>query len=284
MNQSEQNLHWHSYNRFLRRKEAEFAPKIYKALQQQIQTFIDSGITNTNIEFIDSAPIAEVIKNLYTSTGTLWAHQAYLSVRRLAGIKARSPIGFNEDIINQILQYFQLRLLNEAVAPITDTTKEWIRTVLSRNILVGNGIDDIVDEILNADITKVRARLIARTEVMKAANVSEQFGVDKTGLQTNKIWISALDNRTRRDHLTVNGQTVPDGGNFTVGVEKFLMDGPGDGSSADGRKVPAKEICNCRCVKGRKVLRGTNGVPLKKSLTDKPVLPYRVPGLKIRLF
>mgnify|MGYP000148997754 FL=1 len=257
---------------------------VYRALQAQIRSFIDAGISYANIDIIDTQPIVDAIRKIYTSTGTLWAHQAYLSVRRQAGAKARSPIGFNEYIVNEILQYFRLRLLNEAVAPITDSTKTFIRRVLDRYALTGIDIEDITDELTKSDLTRVRAKLIARTEIMKASNVAEQFGVDKTGLQTQKIWIAAQDNRTRNDHRNVDGQTVADGAAFTVGVEGYLMDGPGDGTSADGRKVPAKEICNCRCVKGRKVLRGANGVPLKKSLLDKPGHAGRVPGISIKLW
>ncbi len=282
MNRSEQIEFSRAFNRFLRRKENELTPMMYKALQAQIRSFIDKGINYANIEFIDTLPVAEAIKKLYTSTGVLWAHQAYLSVRRQAGVKARAPIGFNEAIINQILEYFKLQLLNDT-ENITATTKAFIRRVLARNTVEGIVVDDIVDELMKADLTRVRARLITRTEIMKASNIAEQFGTDKTGLETQKIWISAHDHRTRLDHRTVDGQTVADGSPFTVGPEKFLMQRPGDSSSEDGRKVPAKEICNCRCTIGRKVIRGANGVPLKKYLTERPVRTV-VPGIAIKLW
>jgi len=100
---------------------------------------------------------------------------------------------------------------------------------------------------------------------MKAANLGEQLGSDKTGLQTNKVWISIRDNRTRFDHINADNQTVPDGQPFIVGVGQYKMQRPGDSTSADGRKVPASEVCNCRCCVGRKVMRDERGLPVRKA-------------------
>jgi len=100
---------------------------------------------------------------------------------------------------------------------------------------------------------------------MKGANAAEQIGSDKTGLQTNKIWISVRDDRTRFHHLEVDNQVRPDGKPFDV--DGYQMQRPGDGKSADGRRVPANLICNCRCVVGRQVLRDSKtGLPLRKTI------------------
>lgn len=256
MTPAEETQYWHLYNSFTLSKGKIFRPAVYNALKEQLLHFKQHRI----IDAIPMQPIADVIKKMYVETGRIWAHKAYLNIRNQ---KARQPIGFNEEIINQILQYFELKLLNDAVLPITDTTKDFIRDELDKGILEGKSIDEIVNEILKSDITAIRARLITRTEIMKATNVAEQFGIDKTGLQTNKIWIAARDNRTRRDHREADNQIVKDGQPFIVGVEHFEMQRPGASISDDGRKVPAKEVVNCRCVVGRKVLRGANGLPLR---------------------
>lgn len=266
MTTEQQTILWHRYNSFRKKKVALYVPAVYKALKAQIKFFADTH----SIDNIPFAPFEPVIKDIYLDVGRLWAHQSYLSVMGNTGLRKssflnlqtkRMPIGFNEDFINAILQYFQLKLLNEAVIPITQTTRDWIRQVLNEGIEQGKGIDEIVQEIIKSDIPRIRANVIARTEIMKAANYGEQLGSDKTGLQTNKIWIAVRDKRTRHDHSNVDGQIVPDGKPFNVGG--YEMQRPGVGVADNGIKIPAKEVVNCRCTVGRKVLRGANGLPLR---------------------
>jgi hypothetical protein len=259
---------WKSYNRFRLRKAKQHEPSVYKALQAQLKFFAD----NRNVDAIPMQPIADVVRKIYLDAGRLWAHQSYLNVLRDAGLKKppeqkKMPIGFNEEFINAILSYFRTQLLSEAVIPITETTKDWIRKQLTLGIEQGLGIDAIVAEMLQAPITRVRAELISRTEVMKAANIGEQLGVEKTGLQTQKEWIAIRDDRTRHDHNLVDGNVVDDGEAFSVGIYKMQRPGS-DVLTKAGDKVTgsaaAAEVCNCRCCIGRKVLRGKNGLPLRR--------------------
>jgi hypothetical protein len=282
MTPAQQTELWHKYNTFRLRKAKAYKGAIKNALQQQLQFYAD----NRNVDLIPMAPVANVIKAIYLDAGRLYAHQSYLSVLRglskkdlsylskndtnsvkdfslFIETKTRMPIGFNEDFINSILQYFQLKLLNDAVLPITETTKDYIRNALDDGITQGLSLDEIVQNMLQDDVTNTRAERIARTEIMKAANYGEQLGADKTGLQTNKIWIAVRDKRTRFDHAETDNQVVADGKPFSVGLEHYQMQRPGDSVTADGRRVPGKEIINCRCVIGRKVLRGANGLPLR---------------------
>lgn len=263
MTNKQQTELWYQYNTFRLRKAAAYRPAIYKAIQQQIQFFADTR----NIDNIPLQPVADVIKNLYVNVGRLWAMKSYKNVQSQATSKSFQTkavaFGFNEDFINAILQYFEIKLLNDAVLPITRTTKEWILKVLSKGIQQGLGIDAIVVDMLKSDITKVRAELIARTEVMKASNYGADLGAEKTGLLLDDVWISIRDHRTRKDHITADGQVVRHGQPFIIGIEKYQMLRPGDSESVDGRKVPAKEICNCRCVKGHRPVRGANGLPLR---------------------
>ena len=281
MTRDEQTIYWHEYNRFLKRKQKDFLSKIYNALQGQIQGFIDTGISVSNIQNVSPEPINDILFELYKTAGVQFAHRAYVSVRRQAE-KSRMPIGFNDAVVNDIINLLQIKLLNNAVFPITETTKEFIRQVLQDAEVKGSSYDEIVHELLNADLTKVRARLITRTELMKVSNEAEQMGVDRTGFETQKIWIAARDNRTRRDHLTTDGQVVNDGQPFTVGLENWKMLRPGDNKTTDGKDVPAGEICNCRCIIGRKVIRGSNGLPLKKEAGIKA--GGFIKGMPIRVF
>jgi hypothetical protein len=260
---------WKQYNVFHKRKTAQHTPDVYKALQGQIKYYADTRDINN----LPIAGVAEAIKNIYVDAGPLYAHLTYLNVLRDAGLKkafilgydlkTRMPVNFNQHFVDAMLSFFHLDFLNTA-NDITQTTKDQIQNSIENGLNDGEDLDYIINGIMTSDITKNRAALIARTEVAKASNYGEQVGTDKTGLQTQKEWLSVRDNRTRLDHLACDGQIVADGQPFDVGLEHFKMDRPGASVGADGRAIPAKEICNCRCTIGRHVERDGRGVPVMK--------------------
>jgi len=147
---------WHKYNTFRLRKSKQFTPVIYKALQTQIEFFA----ATKKVDEIPMQPVYDTVKSVYMNAGRLWAHQTYINVMQDAGLKKKPqtkglmPIGFNEYFISSIQQYFQLRLLEDAVIPITQTTQDWIRKQLNDGIEQGLGIDAIVRGMLESDITQ----------------------------------------------------------------------------------------------------------------------------------
>lgn len=264
---------WRQYNIYHKRKTQQHTPGVYKALQAQLNYFQQTR----QIDSIPITPVAEQLKTIYIDTGPLWAFQTYLNIMRDAGLKKppgkdfnpveitkiRMPIGFHRTFIESITNFFKVDFLNTAT-DITNTTKEFIRQSLTAGYNAGEDLNFIINGIMNDGFTKTRAALIARTEVAKASNYGEQAGTDKTGLQTQKEWLSVRDNRTRRDHLATDGQIVQDGKPFDVGLEHYHMQRPGASVTTEGLSVPAKEICNCRCTVGRHVDRDENGVPIIK--------------------
>src|SRR6478736_1548191 len=258
---------WYSYNKFRLRKTKQFAPSIYRALQAQIKYYTETQ----DLVNLPQQPMQEVLTELYKDVGRQWAMVTYYNVLKDAGIKhdpnpplqikRRAAIGLNEEFIKAILDFFATDMFN-TVTNITETTRNFIREQVEQGIKQQLSLDEIVNNLLSSGITKNRASLISRTETMKGANAAEQIGSDRTGLATRKEWISVRDHRTRHDHINVDGSIVPDGSPFNVGG--YMMQRPGADKTTDGRRVPASEICNCRCVVGRVVLRGKDGLPLRK--------------------
>ena len=138
-------------------------------------------------------------------------------------------------------KYYGIDLLNVAEG-LTQTTKDQIQAVLSEAAEKGWSFDEIVSRLQVPELTSVRARLIARTETVSAANGAATINAKETGLQLNKIWIAAIDSRTRPDHLIVNGQIIGVDDYFIVGGYK--MSQPGDRTHG----ADSSEICNCRCT------------------------------------
>ena len=243
MTQEEQTAYWYKFHRFQIRYENIFTPKFKAALKKQVQQYIDKG----TLLAIDSSPIYEVLYELYFTIPAIWAASSTVEIRRL---KARMPMGFSQRIIDLMKAYYGIDLLNDAEG-ITETTRELIQRVLSEAVSEAFGFDEIVKRISSPELLAKRARLIARTETVAAANAASNIAARDSGLIMDKIWISARDNRTRPHHVQVNQQVVAMDDFFTVGEKKMQFPGDKNGGAA--------EVCNCRCTHAFIPRRDANG-------------------------
>jgi hypothetical protein len=246
------------FTKFQQRREKVWAPKINNALRQQVKYFIDVyGLNppNTDHIMIDFSPVYNVLLKLYIDAGVTWGAKAYSTLPKLPApsVKARMPIGLSEFLIQAIKDYFDFDLLND-VKDITDTTRKVLISVLKKAAELGLGLDDTVK--MMYETTPERARLIARTETVTAANKGAQLAAAKSGLVMQKTWIAAQDKRTRHDHSAVDRTTIDFEQPFIVGG--YEMQQPGD-RGTQGNRTPAKEICNCRCTVGYVGKRDANG-------------------------
>lgn len=239
--------HWLAFNKFQRRREYIYTPKINNVLKAQVQQFIDEMKKGTGqataIAMVSPNGLFILLKQLYTEAATIYGASM---VAQLPKKKARMPIGFNERMVELMTIYFQTELLN-TVQDITATTREKIAEIFIKAYPLGLSYDEIVKQLEALDFTKIRARLIARTETVTASNAGAMIAVKASGLELNKIWSSAQDNRTRRtprdrfDHLDMNGVEIPYDDMFIVNGE--LLAQPGDRKNG----ASAGNICNCRC-------------------------------------
>src|SRR6478752_10102472 len=108
---------WRTYNVFRKRKAAQFAPSIYKALQAQIKHYAATQDLNN----IPQQPMQQALRELYAVTGRQWATFTFYNVLKDAGVKYQAPavrikrrgaIGLNEEFVNAILEFFQTDLFN----------------------------------------------------------------------------------------------------------------------------------------------------------------------------
>lgn len=273
MTPKEQHTWWLTFSKFQLSREKTWSAVLFKNLQAQIaptiaivkEQGIQSAISNLDTN-VPMDKLGATIKHIYIDAGSVFGAKSYQVVKKQGEQKALMPIGYNEQLINDIINYYNLYILSKAVVPISDTTKAYILQRLIEAQQNGDSIQDVVDSLENTDITRARARLIARTESSKASQFAAMWGARKTGYITDKIWISSRDQRTRRlprnqfDHLSMNGIKVSMDEPFYVprrdgGFEK--MDHPADvnGSAAD--------IIRCRCTVGFSIKRDSAGRPLR---------------------
>ncbi len=248
------------FKKFQQRRELLWSGKIRKALKKQVDFFIKQyGLkpVNTDLIQLDYAPVYDVLLALYIDAGVTWGAKMWSTLPKLPAVstKARMPVGLSEFLIQEIKRYFDIDLLND-VQDISDTTREQIIDALKKATEQGLGVDDTIALMYSMAASPARARLIARTETVTAANKGAAIAAEKTGLLLQKTWIAATDNRTRPDHRDVNGTTIDFKEDFKVGTDK--MQQPGD-RGEQGHRTSAKNICNCRCVCGYESKRDSNG-------------------------
>lgn len=240
INKSDYIFRWH---RFQQRHENIFTRKFKDALQIQVDQFAKRG----NPQDISSTPIYLVLKELYQTVGPLWA--ARTGIHRLhSEVKALMPMGFSQRIVDLMKQYYGIDLLNDAEL-MTAYSREVLVKVLSDAAISGISFDQIVRELLvNPEFSEMRARRIARTETVTAANGAAIINAKESGLLMNKEWIAIEDKRTRHTHRAVDGVTIPIDDAFNVGGS--LMTQPGVRTQTNGLPTPAGEVVNCRCTTG----------------------------------
>lgn len=234
--------------------EKLFVPKVYAALQSQIRAAVaavrEKGIQQAqgNIHgSILNTEIGAVVTDLYKVA-------AKLAIRKYKPNK--KAFSFNDDFVNAVLEYFKKYLLEKVVVPISRTTVNQIENILQKAIAGGWGVEKTVKELEDSPITKIRARLIVRTETVKATNFTQLAAADSEEYEMEKQWIAIEDKRTRRSHSHqgVDGERIDIDQPYSNGL-MFPGDPQGD----------IEEIANCRCTQGFFAKRDANGRLIKKT-------------------
>lgn len=172
------------------------------------------------------------------STFISWASA---SDRRIATMTERLAGDFTEVVPQAAVDYMQGSAVNR-LRGIGQQGWALVREAVVRGLNDGDDIDTIAAATRDAiDVSTTRARTIARTETIGAANAGSIRGARALaphGGPQWKEWLATKDSRTRPSHVDADGQVVRLDDTFTVGGAR--MDRPGDG--------PAAEVVNCRCT------------------------------------
>lgn len=132
---------------------------------------------------------------------------------------------------------------------VADSTFDDVAEALAAGEAAGESIDDLADRVQQvlARASRVRARTIARTEVVSAANDASWQAAGQAGGVVTKTWLTSKDSRVRGidpddqfSHVAMDGVTVPLASTFSVQGDDLRY--PGDPSGQAGN------VINCRCV------------------------------------
>lgn len=247
MNKAQRQAYSEKNVRRIKLFERQFLKPIVQLLQQQFTAaakLIRAGQEQQLRNKTGVIPgLGAELQNLYNIVGVFYANQTLREINRQAR-EVKAGFGLNQEWIDLIKQYFQLYLLNKAVLPISATTYADIFAIITKGYQEGWSVDKMAFELEHSDMPVWRARMIVRTEILKAQNYGSALGEQESEWETTKEWVSADDDRVRNSHRRVDGVIVPSDGKFVVPKRKGgfdYMTGPGDPEGS------AENVINCRC-------------------------------------
>lgn len=153
--------------------------------------------------------------------------------------KARGTVSFL--VNNPAAEAFLRRQSQRFVRQVAETAWTELKTSLADALERGAGVDELTAIVAqNPAFSAQRARMIARTETGAAYNAGLEQGFIQSGNVVSKVWLSAIDDRTRDTHREMHNQMVPVKENF---VSPSGAEGP-----SPGQMGTAEEDINCRCT------------------------------------
>ena len=166
-------------------------------------------------------------------------------VSRIAGAAGRSAaadlkVGYGFDLDAPSVQRAIDGQAQRFASQVNDTTWKELKDSLAEGYRQGEGTDVLASRVESVMGTRIEsdATTIARTETTTAYNTATRESWRQSGVVGAKVWLSALDDRTRETHIEAHGQTV--------GIDDWFEVGGALGMSP-GQMGDAAEDINCRC-------------------------------------
>lgn len=214
--------------------------------------------TDNYDEFLETNLQQEQFVNIY--------YNIYREIGIIQGTRTGKVINkeikkVKEFVLNTFLTEFEANLIKwlfdnaiYRVSEVRRTFLEYIRkeigVMVSNNLTISEISTEITKKVNQRNFYRWQSLRIARTETTAAANYSALQSGRIAGVPLDKVWISAIDSRTRRppksefNHLIMNGVKVDQDDDFDVpfngGFQKMAF--PGDPRGSAGN------VINCRCT------------------------------------
>ena len=238
---------WEEINR-KRLPFIRFGENLFKRMYGDIRRAFVSSIQNltTPEEFtqaaqsfkIDSSVVQTAYLRFYIKTGMSFAKNQVKSLR--GGMEVKQEEDW-EVIIREFIRTRTGVKITKVIQTETDDIINITKKVVQQGIDEGWGMDKIARTIqkTQSDMDFWKAQRIARTEVVTASNIGVKVGAEELPGNEVKVWISTFDQRSRPEHMAMDGVRVAMNESFNVDGE--MMEFPGDPNASAGN------IINCRC-------------------------------------
>ena len=197
---------------------------------------------------------------VYSEVGTKHGKRVGVQINKQINQKNFSVDGFLNEFQRTLIDF----LVTNEGSRITSVRRSYVKfltQIMSKGIEEGKTISmistDMTKLIKSRNFYRWQALRIARTETTAASNYAATVSSSVSGVLMDKVWVSALDARTRRppeskfDHYNMNQIKVPLDKPFNVSGENLMFPGDPNGSGSN--------VVNCRCSVAQVVRRDANG-------------------------
>lgn len=276
---------WNSFARKTKALQDSYAPKVVtltKAFRKQFISDLEKhgqqhAINNLN-RFVFNEPLTPLLQSIYKTAGLMGAKMTADEIKAFVKQEQKAgSFGRNEQWVRDVLKFLQLHML-KFVQEITDTMRTDILNILQKGIDEQLSLPQIVANLKSEGLIEARAKVIARTEIVRAANVGHSVAAKSFPYEVNKKWQAARDHRTRHSHVLTNNHMVDENdffkvpvykGKVQIGFDEMLY--PGDANAHPSNTV------NCRCRVIYEPKRDANGNLIMRNENIAPVIPMRRP-------
>tara|TARA_R110001583_G_scaffold114132_1_gene264589 strand:- start:11059 stop:11859 length:801 start_codon:yes stop_codon:yes gene_type:complete len=197
---------------------------------------------------------------VYSEVGTKHGKRVGVQINKQINQKNFSVDGFLNEFQRTLIDF----LVTNEGSRITSVRRSYVKfltQIMSKGIEEGKTISmistDMTKLIKSRNFYRWQALRIARTETTAASNYAATVSSSVSGVLMDKVWVSALDARTRRppeskfDHYNMNQIKVPLDKPFNVSGENLMFPGDPNGSGSN--------VVNCRCSVAQVVRRDADG-------------------------
>lgn len=275
---------WKRYAAKTYQLELQFRPKLIRIIKafrndfiQDLQTQGQSTALNNLQQRLAPNDLTLAIQQVYKTAGLMGAKFTANEIKTFVKETEKKAAGFgrNEQWIRDVIAYLKLHAIG-FVQDITSTMRDDILNILQKGIDENLTIPEIVANLRRANVIEARAKVIARTEINRAANVGHSVAAKSFPYEVSKKWSAAKDHRTRDSHVKVNGNQVDENDYFNVPIykgkvqistEQMLY--PGDANASAANTV------NCRCRVTHIPKRDSAGNLIMREQNIAPVIPMR---------
>lgn len=272
MNKREQRRFWIVQTNKQNRITKTYQKRFFAALQADARDFLEAYRQGQGQQFINQFLVSEritaVLQQVINVVGSKYARMAYNGLRNEKALS---------DWFYEIMNYLGQNFYDKGVFQIVKTSRQVFTDAFNLGLQEGWGYNEMARYVRErvTEINRYRSETIARTEVARAIHAGAYVGADKSPFEKVKTWISAQDNRTRRnpklnpngaDHVRLNGQTVDFVQTFIDPSNGVQMLHPHDPTA------PASEVINCRCQYATVNKRDANGRLIRKQPSGRVVV------------
>lgn len=210
--------------------------RVLRGIARTIAALVGASPSTAALSDDDLQPIRQVWEKAVGEDIVQAVAEAYAeSARTLAGEfadagRAVAPLTLDAPEAADFLDAATNRLVG-----VSDTLWDIARKELADGVRAGDGVEELAARLQEAGGFGIaRARMIARTEVVAAANAASLAQALRLGdASMLKVWMDADDDRVRAAHEVADGQTVPVGEPFEVGGESLMYPGQPIGSPSN---------------------------------------------------